>query len=245
MKEKQLRKLIVSKPEFVREMFNSLARQYDFLNNIISFGSHKFIKKQAIKKLNIKEKAVILDLCTGTGDISFTLSQIYPNATIKAVDYSAKMLNIAKEKNKDFSNIDFIEADALNLPFEDSYFDVVFISFGLRNLASINQGLLEINRVLKSNGFLSILDVGKPNRFLRPIFKIYFNVLMPFIARLFCKNNEYSPYEYLAFSSENYPEQAKIIKVLEENRFKEVLNYNYLFGAIAQQVAKAVKNESY
>lgn len=225
-------------------MFNSIAAQYDFLNHVISFGQHKVIKLKAIEKVNIGENALVLDICAGTGDISILWAIKYPHIKIKAVDYSENMLKIARKRAEHLDNIEFIQADALALPFENSIFDAVFISFGLRNLESLEKGLIEIKRVLKNNGTLSILDVGKPNTILLPFFSIYFDYMMPFIAGFFVKNKKYSPYNYLSESANKYPSQKKMIKILNELGYSSVKNYNYLFGSIAQQTAKVVKNES-
>ncbi|MEI7473270.1 MAG: bifunctional demethylmenaquinone methyltransferase/2-methoxy-6-polyprenyl-1,4-benzoquinol methylase UbiE [bacterium] len=232
----------MNKPKsvFVKEMFNSIASQYDFLNYVISFGQHKFIKIKAVEQVKLSENADILDLCAGTGDISMILAKKYPFSGIKAVDYSENMLNIAKKRIKN-NNIEFIQADALNLPFEDNSFDAVFISFGLRNLESIEKGLIEIKRVLKNNGILSILDVGKPNVILMPFFNCYFSRIMPLIAGFFIKNKQYSPYNYLSDSAADYPSQHKMVKILKELGYSEIKNYNYIFESMAQQVAKVEK----
>lgn len=236
--------LFFNKSVFVKEMFNSIAGQYDFLNYVISFGQHKVVKLKAIEKVKMGKNSVVLDICTGTGDIAVMWAKKYPHLNIKAVDYSENMLKIARKRAENINNIEFIQADALALPFEDNSFDAVFISFGLRNLENIEKGLVEIKRVLKNNGTLSILDVGKPNTILMPFFNIYFDYMMPFIAGFFVKNKKYSPYNYLSESASNYPSPKKMLKILESLAYSDVKNYNYLFGSIAQQTAKVVKDES-
>ncbi|OGI00566.1 MAG: hypothetical protein A2Y25_07670 [Candidatus Melainabacteria bacterium GWF2_37_15] len=211
----------------IREMFDSIADKYDFLNNLISLGLHKNIKKCAIKHVPLKQGAKVLDLCTGTGDIVILLSE--KNVEITAVDFSPNMLEIAKKRAKNRKNISFMQADVLNLPFNDETFDAVFISFGLRNLTDLNKGILEMKRVVKTGGYVVNLDTGKPKGLFAPIFRFYFFKIVPLLGKA---------YKYLPESTQNFPSQEELVKIFLELGFKEVKNYNYAFGAIAQQVAK-------
>ena len=136
-------------PEFIKSLFNSISRNYDKLNDIMSFGLQKRIKRDVIKKIqpftSHFSHLTCLDLCTGTGDLAGMLKKKYPQSEVIGVDFSSKMLEIAKEKHSD---IEFIEADCSSLPFKDKTFNLCVISFGLRNVENIENVLKEIYRVL-------------------------------------------------------------------------------------------------
>lgn len=209
----------------IKQMFDSIAARYDLLNNLISLGQHKSVKKSAIKKLPLQKNAKILDLCTGTGDIALLLSQ---ENSVTAVDFSEKMLKIAEKKAKKHKNIKFIQADVMNLPFEDETFDAVFISFGLRNLPDLQKAILEMKRVVKKGGYVVNIDTGKPKGIVTPFFRFYFFKLIPILGKA---------YKYLPESTIEFPSQENLVKTFYNLGFSDVKNYNYLFGAIAQQVA--------
>ncbi len=225
----------------IQTLFNSISRNYDTLNNFMSFGLHKKIKKQSIayafKKLNY-EPAKILDICTGTGDIAIHCKELQPQAEVIGIDFSANMLEIAKENAGD--KITFIEKDVTNIgtdsPFEHNSFDIAFISFGLRNLPDINNFMQDIKQYLKPNGIISIIDVGKPVWYMRPYFAIHYAIIIPLFAKIM--NKDVQPYKYLTTSAENYPSQEELCKKLISHGYSVVESKNYSFGIIAQQLAQ-------
>ena len=220
------------------ELFNSIAIDYDKLNDIMSFGLHRKIKKDIIKRAlsqvaYLSKHTACLDLCTGTGDLAGLLKNKCPFAQIIGVDFSEKMLEIAKKKHPE---INFIEADCAKLPFKDESFDLCTISFGLRNVENIENVLAEIYRVLKPNGIFINLDLGKPNKFFNFFLKPYMYFWVAFLGKFF--HGDKTPYEYLAVSNETFPSQSGLVKIFEKNGFKNVKNKNYLFGQIASQICK-------
>ena len=221
---------------FVQEMFSSIAPDYDKMNRIMTFGLNKTIKKLAINKLPLGSTKKVLDLCTGTGDIAVYIAESHPEIEVVGVDFSRPMLEIAEKKSRRLKNITFIEGDALNLPFEDGYFDGCIISFGLRNLASLEGGLQEMRRVTKNRGFITNIDLGKSNILFNIVFRPYFFKIVPFLGKIFHGNN--TPYQYLPSSGDSFPSQSELMGIMKEIGLTDVKNYDYVFGAIAQQVGK-------
>lgn len=211
----------------IKKMFDKISKRYDFMNNLISFKTHLKIKKNCIKNLNIKPHKKVLDLCTGTGDIAHFVKKIQPEAEIFGVDFSKEMLNIAKKKNKD---IDFIEADILDLPFEDESFDYIIVSFGLRNVEDIDKALLEIKRILKKDGMFLNLDFFKSN-FISKIF----DLIVLIFAFLF--SSDFSGYLYLLKSKSEFLSVDEFIKKFYQTGFKIIKNKNYVFKIISSQIA--------
>lgn len=229
-------------PQFIKSLFNSISNNYDRLNDIMTFGLHRKIKKNAIKlpphmrgrvrgggSANLK----ILDLCTGTGDLAGILKEKYPQAKIIGVDFSKNMLEIANKKHPD---IEFIEADCTILPFEDESFDLCIISFGLRNIENMEKAVTEIFRVLKKGGFFINIDLGKPNKFFSIFLKPYMYLWVALLGKIF--HGDKTPYKYLAASNEDFPSQNRLVEIFKETGFSDVKNKNYLFGQIASQTAR-------
>ncbi|MDD3436831.1 MAG: bifunctional demethylmenaquinone methyltransferase/2-methoxy-6-polyprenyl-1,4-benzoquinol methylase UbiE [Candidatus Gastranaerophilales bacterium] len=225
------------KPELVKEMFNRISNDYDKLNDIMSFGLHRFIKKDIIKNLGFKN-AKILDLCTGTGDLAGILKARYPQSQVTGVDFSPNMLEIAKKKNP---RIEFLQADCTQLPFENESFDLCVISFGLRNIEEMEKAISEIYRVLKKGGIFINLDLGKPNKFFNFFLKPYMYLWIATMGKFF--HGDETPYKYLAVSNETFPSPEELIKIYEKTGFSNIKNKNYLFGQIAAQKTYKVKRE--
>lgn len=227
-------------PKFIKELFNSISNNYDKLNDIMSFGMHRKIKKEIIDQIkNYKpfshsgiQQFSLLDLCTGTGDLAGLLRQTYPNAKVIGVDFSENMLKIAGQK---YPDIEFLQADCTHLPLEDESFNLCVISFGLRNIENMQKALEEIYRVLKKGGIFINLDLGKPNKFFNIFFKPYMYLWVSLLGKFF--HGDMTPYKYLAVSNETFPSQQELIKIYEKIGFKNIKNTNYLFGQIASQIS--------
>lgn len=218
----------------VLNMFENIAKSYDLMNNVMTFGTHSVIKSIAISRLPISQKSTILDLCTGTGDIAIHIARRYKCKKVIGVDFSNNMLELAREKAKNLPNVEFMQADVLSLPFADNEFDASFISFGLRNVSNIEVCLQEMMRVTKDGGHVSNLDLGKPHKFFNTFFAPYFFKLVPILGKLI--HGSSAPYKYLPESNKAFPSQDELVKLLSEIGCVDSKNYDYLFGAIAQQV---------
>lgn len=223
------------KSVLVKNLFNRIAPVYDLLNNVISLGLHKRWKNIAVDLMKIREHDIILDLCCGSGDLTeIILSEKIKGVEVKAVDFSPEMLEIAKKRFNGNPGVEFLEADALKLPFSDDFFDHVVISFGLRNLKDINAGYKEMKRVLKPAGSLVNLDFGKPNFFTaRIMFNVYFSFIVPVVGKLF---DNYSEYLYLSESIKLFPSPGELVELMQQAGFVKVSNKNLFLGFVATQV---------
>lgn len=219
-------------PETIHKMFNSVAQRYDFLNNLMSFGTHNYVKYMSIKNLVIKPHDSVLDLCCGTGDLARLIKKIQPEAHVTGIDFSEKMLEIAVRKNsakKQCRQIKYIQGDVTDLPYEDNTFDFVIIGFGLRNIANAEKAVEEAYRVLRPNGSFLHLDFGKKNL----LSKIY-DKTTPLLIRLASGNS--IPYSYLINSKKIFPLPEELIKDFESKGFKFKKREDYLLGVISAQI---------
>lgn len=214
-------------PETIHIMFNMLAPKYDFINNIMSFGTHNYIKYNCIKNSGVKAGDNVIDLCCGTGDMAGFIKKIEPQANVTGIDFSEKMLQKAKIKYKG-KNIKFFQGDVTNLPYPDNYFDVITIAFGLRNILNAEKAVEEAYRILKPGGTFVHLDFGNKN-FLS---KLY-DKTTPLLIKLFTEN--INPYKYLIESKRQFCEPVDLIKDFESKGFKLKKREDYLFSVISSQ----------
>lgn len=214
----------------VRAMFSGIARRYDLLNHLLSANIDKRWRRKVRKILAdtlSKEDAKVLDVACGTGDLSIELSS-GARAAIIGTDFCRPMLSVAQGKN---AKIPWIEADALQLSFPDRSFDAVTIAFGLRNLASVESGLNEFHRILKSGGQLVVLEFSSPVvPGFRKLFDLYFSHVLPRIGGLI--SGERGAYEYLPDSVSKFPDQRSLAAMITESGFQNV-TFKNLTGGIA------------
>lgn len=220
--------IIDKTPQTIHVMFNMLSEKYDFMNNVMSFGTHHYVKYMSIKNLDIKPDWRVIDLCTGTGDLARIIKKLYPDAIVEGIDFSENMLKIAKKKSLN-TKIQYFQGDVTNLPYPDNTFDAVTIGFGLRNIQNAEKAVAEIYRILKPCGSFLHLDFGKTN-FLSKIYE----KITPFLAKIFTENNFF--YEYLIKSKQNFPPPEDLIKDFESKGFKLKKRKDYIFGVISSQI---------
>lgn len=209
-------------PENIKNLFNIIAKKYDLINNLMSFFTHKFIKKSSLSMLTFPSGGKILDCCCGTGDISGMLKYKFPESRIIGLDFSEKMLEIAKKNIKD---VEFVEGDCCNMDFSDKTFDAVTISFGLRNIENYKKAIGEISRVLKNGGQFLYIDFDKtkfPNKF--------FDIIVFFIANVF--KSYKSAYKYLINSKNEFFTPQKLEKILNAEGFTLKHQKSYISGII-------------
>ena len=222
-----------------KEMFDSISKEYDFINNLITFGSHKKWKKQIVDISKKNKPKQILDLATGTADIAIELTSI-ENCKITGLDISSKMLSIGQTKINKLKlnrNISLEEGDAENLKFNDATFDVVTIGYGVRNFTNLKNSLNEIYRVLKKDGLLIILETSLPTN---PLMSFFYNIHTKFYVRLIGKifSNNSNAYNYLESSAKIFPHGENFKKILQKVNFKDIRSKIKLFGASTIYIAK-------
>lgn len=224
----------------VREMFTSIAPRYDLLNHVLSFNIDRLWWWRAARTFAhvfSEPEARVLDLCCGTGDMTFALRKRAgkSNAEILGADFSHAMLQRARLKSlarvpKDIpaTMLNWIEADALCLPFPNEYFNLVTSAFGFRNLANYDGGLREILRVLKPGGECGILDFSEPEGLMGRSYRIYFKRVLPSIGTLI--SGVSGPYAYLPNSVERFPKPDEMLERMRHAGFREASWTPYTFG---------------
>ena len=222
----------------VEKMFDSISFEYDLLNAIMTFNSHKRWKKNILniaKKLKPKNA---LDIATGTADIAINLGSI-SNCEVIGVDISEQMLNVGREKitkMKLTKSVRLESGDAENLNFKDNYFDLVTIGFGVRNFQDLEKGLSESLRVLKVKGTLIVLETSVPeNRIMKLFYSIFTRTYIPIMAMIFSKDK--SAYNYLLNSAKLFPSGTKFSNILKSVGFADVLIKPKLFGSSTIYIA--------
>jgi len=227
--------------DYNKQMFDKLAPKYDAGNVLHSFGTKWMYDRKAMENIPFPPQPIILDLCTGSGDIAIYLAEKYPDSKVVALDVSKEMIKRAQKKATHLKNIEFVEGDALALPFKNETFDVVIISYGLRNLTNIEKGIKEMVRVTKRNGFVSSIDQGKPHNLLfKFIYKVYFYNIAPLIGKIIFHMGEYNTFRYLPESNKYFPHPKDLVLLFSKHELKNVQNFDFFVGAIAQQVGQKI-----
>jgi len=218
----------------VQQMFTAIAPRYDLLNHLLSCNIDRIWWGRTARHFAPilgRSDAVALDLCCGTGDMTLAMARGRrgSQARILGVDFSGAMLARARAKSAArFSDVEWIEADALQLPFSSASFDLVVSAFGFRNLANYQAGLLEMARVLKPGGELGILDFGQPSGLVGAIYRLYFRRVLPAVGAMI--SGVRGPYQYLPASVERFPAPEEMLQLMRTAGFRDVSWTPYTFG---------------
>ena len=249
----------------MNELFTKIARRYDLINDLQSFGLHRYWKRRLIRLAAPRPGLRALDVCCGTGDLTLALAR--KGAEVVGIDFNERMLEVAQAKVKSseskvqkedpettrpqdhgpgsschVSRIthhgsritapQFLHADAQNIPFPDHSFDLVTVGYGLRNLASLETGLREMQRVAKPGGRLLSLDFGKPdNRLWRGLYFGYLRLFVPWLGRIFV--GDAGAYAYILESLKHYPAQRGVADKMRELGLVNVRILNLLGGVMS------------
>jgi demethylmenaquinone methyltransferase / 2-methoxy-6-polyprenyl-1,4-benzoquinol methylase len=215
----------------VQQMFTAIAPRYDLLNHVLSFNVDRLWWRRAARTfadLLARPDVRVLDLCCGTGDMTFALRrQVVKSAKILGADFSHAMLQRAGEKSAG-TELRWVEADALRLPFPDGRFNLVTSAFGFRNLTDYDAGLREIARILGPAGECGILDFGEPRGAIGKVYRVYFKRVLPAVGTLI--SGVRGPYAYLPASVERFPEPAEMLERMRRAGFREATWTPYTFG---------------
>ncbi len=220
----------------VRDLFAAVAPRYDLINDLQSLGLHRRWKKLMVRQAAPRPGQHALDLCCGTGDIAFALAAA--GARVTGVDFSEPMLAVARRRATRLERAhgprprlpEFLQGDALALPFPDATFDIVTIAYGLRNLADIHAGLSEMARVTRPGGRLVVLDFGRPpNRLWRTLYFLHLRTIVPLLGRIFCGDPE--THGYILESLRHYPDAPEIQARMEQAGWSRV-RWRRLLGGV-------------
>lgn len=225
----------------VHKMFDAISSSYDRVNRILSLGIDQFWRKKVAQLYQPKEKTAILDLATGTGDQLIALLKNHPRIErAVGIDLSEKMLDIAKEKIKKHpfaKQVRYERQSATDLKFNDRSFDLVTMSFGIRNVDRLERCLSEIHRVLSEKGSAMILEFSLPNnRFIKKAHLFYLRHVLPWIGGFFSKNRE--AYLYLNKTIEHFPYGSDFLKLMEEAHFSNVRALPLCYGIVTVYIGE-------
>jgi demethylmenaquinone methyltransferase/2-methoxy-6-polyprenyl-1,4-benzoquinol methylase len=221
----------MAKKEQVRELFNYIAPTYDCLNHLLSFNIDKIWRKKAIKQLDKVKVQKLLDVACGTGDFAITASK-NGIPLIYGIDISDNMLEIGRKKVAALGlskKIRLQQGDSENIDFDDETFDAVTVAFGVRNFEHLEKGLKEMNRVLKKDGQVLILEFSMPNVFpMKQIYSFYFRWILPTIGGIISKNKQ--AYQYLPDSVSQFPQGNDFLQIMHQCGFRALACKKLSFG---------------
>lgn len=227
------------KSSLVGEVFANVAKKYDLMNDLMSFGIHRLWKNKMLAKVDFTNRMRVIDVASGTGDIAFKIakkaSEMGLSFGVEVVDINQKMLDVGKAKAVDlnlFSSLHFTCCDGENLSFADESFDLYTIAFGIRNFTNIDKALSEAFRTLKKGGKFICLEFSKvEDLFLQKIYDQYSFKIIPKLGELVL--NDRSSYQYLVESIRKFPPQNDFKKLIENAGFINVAYENLNFGVAA------------
>jgi len=224
------------KASLVAGVFHSVAKQYDVMNDVMSFGIHRLWKRFTIDASGVRPGNKVLDLAGGTGDLTAKFSRLVGNqGKVVLADINSSMLNVGRDKLRDHGlvqNIDYVQANAECLPFDDNTFDIITIAFGLRNVTDKEKALASMYRVLKPGGRLLVLEFSKPqHELLTKAYDFYSFSILPKMGELVAKDG--ASYQYLAESIRMHPDQDTLKQMMVDVGFEQASFQNLTGGIVA------------
>ena len=209
-------------PDVVRTMFDRIAPIYDAMNRVMTAGLDRRWRRLAVREV-VWPGDRVLDACCGTGDLAVEAER--RGGRVVGLDFSERMLERARRKS---GTIEWVQGDALALPFADGEFDAVTVGFGVRNLEDLELGLRELGRVLRPGGRIAVLEITRPRGLLRPFFRLWLDVLVPLAGRVLPGGKAYT---YLPASVRRFPGPEDLSRLLEEAEFQDV-RFRLLGGGV-------------
>jgi len=225
-----------AKAGLVAQVFHSVADRYDLMNDLMSAGIHRVWKRFTIEVSAVRPGHRVLDIAGGTGDLTARFSELVgKDGEVILADINESMLRVGRDRMIDgghSGNIEYVQADAEELPFPDNHFDIVSIAFGLRNVTDKNRALCSMLRVLKPGGRLLVLEFSKPgNEVLSRAYDTYSFKVLPVLGKLVAGDSD--SYQYLAESIRMHPDQETLLEMMENAGFSNCEFFNMTGGIVA------------
>ncbi|WP_025732433.1 bifunctional demethylmenaquinone methyltransferase/2-methoxy-6-polyprenyl-1,4-benzoquinol methylase UbiE [Carnimonas nigrificans] len=220
----------------VADVFHSVAKRYDVMNDLMSFGVHRLWKRITLERSGVRKGNTVLDIAGGTGDLTRQFAKrVGPTGRVVLADINASMLNVGRDKLIDAGvghEVEYVQANAEELPFDDNTFDCITIAFGLRNVTDKDKALRSMARVLKPGGRLLVLEFSKPTNVLfEKVYDQYSFHVLPRVGQLVA--NDADSYRYLAESIRMHPDQATLKSMMEAAGLERVEYTNMTGGVVA------------
>lgn len=224
------------KAKLVGEVFHSVAGKYDLMNDLMSFGVHRLWKRYAIEMSAVRPGQTVLDIAGGTGDLTLKFArQVGPHGQVFLADINASMLTVGRDKLLDqgcAGNVNYIQANAESLPFQDNSIDCITIAFGLRNVTDKQKALNSMARILKPGGRLLVLEFSKPvSGTLEKLYDQYSFTVLPVMGKVVAGDSE--SYRYLAESIRMHPDQKTLKHMMRKAGLEDVEYHNMTGGIVA------------
>lgn len=217
----------------VRAMFDRVAPRYDLLNRLMTAGLDGRWREAAAAAADVSAAGTALDCCTGTGDLAFALARrVTPRGRVVGLDFSENMLAVGRRKAVETGQtaVEFVQGDALALPFPDDGFDAATAAFGVRNLSDLPAGLREMARVVRPGGRVVVLEITTPER-LRAFYTWWFDRLVPIMGRVMGRDG--AAYAYLPASVRRFPGPRALAEVMHEAGLRDVRWRLFAGGIVA------------
>jgi demethylmenaquinone methyltransferase / 2-methoxy-6-polyprenyl-1,4-benzoquinol methylase len=221
-----------ARADYVREMFSDIARHYDILNRLMTFGQDIRWRREVIRQSRLTGDGKLLDLGTGTGDLAREALRQAPQSRVSAADFTLEMMLIGRARSVQDQELSWSAADALHLPFPENFFDAVVSAFLLRNVSDLKTALQEQYRVLKQGGILVSLDTTPtPRGLLGSLVRFHMHRVIPALGRVISGNKQ--AYQYLSNSTEAFLEPQQLTSLLHQTGFLHVDFQRFMLGTIA------------
>lgn len=219
---------------YVRAMFGRIAPRYDLMNRLMTLGRDRSWREYVLKVAAVPRGGRLLDVATGTGDIALQALGHDPSLKVVGADFSAPMMIVGRER-RDGETVRWVEADALNLPYSNGYFDAVASGYLMRNVIDVPRAFEEQMRVVKPGGRVVCLDTSPPPKnLLRPFILFYFRFVIPTMGRLIA--NDPSAYAYLPESTQAFKTPDELAKMMRDVGLQSVSYKRFMFGTMAVHV---------
>jgi demethylmenaquinone methyltransferase / 2-methoxy-6-polyprenyl-1,4-benzoquinol methylase len=217
-------------PDAVRSMFDRISPVYDAMNRTMTMGLDQRWRRATVAAV-VRPGDRVLDSCCGTGDLA--LASLAAGGRVTGLDFSERMLERARRKS---GEVEWVQGDALALPFEDGSFDAATVGFGVRNLDDLERGLGELRRVLRPGGRVSILEITRPRGVLAPFYRLWFDGLVPLLGKVLPGG---SAYTYLPASVRRFPGPEELAGLLRGAGFDDVRWKTFAGGIVALHIGAA------